>query len=156
MTSAVEGETPTPVEGDGERVSYLGFFIGAEIYGVPVGRLREVARLAHLRRMPGAPPGVAGLANLRGEIICAFDIRVPLGLDDLPPPPAPFFLALRGFPDPCGLIVDAIADIYQVAPADIEAAPETWPPERQSCVIGAARVRDGFMGLIDVERVVQS
>ena len=40
-----------------ERVSYLGFFLGTEIYGLPLERLREVARVAHVRRVPGAPAG---------------------------------------------------------------------------------------------------
>ena len=35
---------------------------------------------SHLRRVPGAPAGVAGLVNLRGEILCALDVRAILGL----------------------------------------------------------------------------
>jgi chemotaxis signal transduction protein len=54
---------------DQERVSYLGFCLGAEVYGLPLDRLREVARVSHVRRVPGSPPGVAGLVNLRGEIL---------------------------------------------------------------------------------------
>ena len=63
-----------------ERVSYLGFYLGAEVYGLPLEQLREVARVSHLRRVPGAPAGVAGLVNLRGEILCALDVRAILGL----------------------------------------------------------------------------
>ena len=63
-----------------ERVSYLGFYLGTEVYGLPLEQLREVARVSHLRRVPGAPAGVAGLVNLRGEILCALDVRAILGL----------------------------------------------------------------------------
>ena len=138
-----------------ERVPYLGFYLGAEVYGLPLDQLREVARVSHLRRVPGAPAGVAGLVNLRGEILCALDVREILGL----PAPAstdnPFLVALRGFGDPLGLIVDSIADIYAVSPTEIEAPPATWPAERAACFIGTARVPVGLMGLLDLARVTK-
>jgi purine-binding chemotaxis protein CheW len=143
-----------PREGQ-ERVSYLGFHLGAEVYGVPLEQLREVARVSHLRRVPGAPAGVAGLVNLRGEILCALDVRAILGLPPQGASESPFIVALRGFGDPLGLIVDSIADIYSVLPSDIEAPPATWPAERAACFLGTARVSAGLMGLLDLARVTK-
>ena len=100
-----------------ERVPYLGFFLGTEVYGLPLEQLREVARLTRLRRVPGAPPGVAGLVNLRGEIICALEVRTILGLGRARPDESSILVALRGFADPLGLVVDSIADIYSIDPA---------------------------------------
>lgn len=138
-----------------ERVSYLAFYLGNEVYGLPLEQLREVARVSHLRRVPGAPAGVAGLVNLRGEILCALDVREILGLPAQRSSEAPFIVALRGFADPLGLIVDSIADIYAVSPDDIEAPPATWPAERAACFIGTARVPAGLMGLLDLARVTK-
>jgi purine-binding chemotaxis protein CheW len=138
-----------------ERVSYLGFYLGSEVYGLPLEQLREVSRVSHLRRVPGAPAGVAGLVNLRGEILCALDVRAILGLPAHASTESPFLVALRGFSDPLGLIVDSIADIYSVSPNDIEAPPATWPAERAACFIGTARVAGGLMGLLDLARVTK-
>ena len=138
-----------------ERVPYLGFYLGAEVYGLPLEQLREVARVSHLRRVPGAPTGVAGLVNLRGEILCALDVRAILGLPAKASADSSFLVALRGFGDPLGLVVDSIADIYAVAPGDIEEPPATWPAERAECFIGTARVAAGLMGLIDLARITK-
>jgi purine-binding chemotaxis protein CheW len=138
-----------------DRVPYLGFYLGDEIYGLPLQQLREVSRQTRLRRIPGAPPGVAGLVNLRGEIICALDVKVILGLSGSDPAAAGFLLALRGFGDPLGLLVDSIADIYAVDPGQVEAPPATWPAERAVYFLGTTRVVDGLMGLLDVERLVR-
>ncbi len=138
-----------------ERTSYLGFYLGAEVYGLPLEQLREVARVSHLRRVPGAPAGVAGLVNLRGEILCALDVRAILGLPAKTSTDSSFLVALRGFGDPLGLVVDSIADIYAVAPGDIEAPPATWPAARAECFIGTARVAAGLMGLIDLARITK-
>ena len=138
-----------------ERVSVSRVLSRLEVYGLPLDRLREVARVAHVRRVPGAPAGVAGLVNLRGEILCALDVRAILGLPAKTSAEPPFLVALRGFGDPLGLIVDSIADIYALAADDIEAPPSTWPAERAACFIGTARVPAGLMGLLDLARITK-
>jgi purine-binding chemotaxis protein CheW len=157
LIAAIEQQRDTGAEprAEQERVSYLGFYLGNEVYGLPLEQLREVAHVGHLRRVPGAPAGVAGLVNLRGEILCALDVRAILGLPPQASSEAPFIIALRGLPDPLVLIVDSIADIYAVASDDIEAPPATWPAERAACFTGTVRVSAGLMGLIDLARVVK-
>src|SRR5687767_11684551 len=157
ILAAIEQERQSDAEPreEQERVSYLGFYLGTEVYGLPLEQLREVARVSQLRRVPGAPGGVAGLVNLRGEILCALDVRAILGLPHTTSTDSPFLVALRGFGDPLGLIVDSIADIYAVSPSDIEAPPATWPVERASYFIGTTRVTAGLMGLLDVARVTK-
>jgi purine-binding chemotaxis protein CheW len=138
-----------------ERVAYLGFFLGQEVYGLPLEQLREVARLTRVRRVPGAPHGVAGLVNLRGEIVCALDARAILGVGAAGEAGAPILLALRGLEDPLGLVVDSIADVYAIAPGEIEPPPATWPAERAAYFVGTARVSEGRMGLLNLRRVVK-
>jgi len=140
-------------EAEVERVPYLGFHVGGDVYGLPVARLREVTRVGYLRRVPGAPPGVAGLANLRGEIICALDVAAILGLGPGQRGDAPFLIALRGSSDPLGLLVDSITDIYAIADEEIEPPPATWPAERAARFLGTARVGGGFIGLLDLDRI---
>lgn len=150
--AAPDGEgLPAPAA---ERVPWLGFLLGGEIYGFPLGQLREVARLANVRRVPGAPARVAGLVNLRGEIVCALDARAILGLPPRATPGGAFFVAFRGFPDPLGVIVDAITDIYAIDPADIEPPLETWSGGRARLFVGRSRVRDGVIGLLDLQELV--
>lgn len=138
-----------------EGVPYLGFYLGPEVYGLPLQQLREVARLTRLRRIPGAPAGVAGLVNLRGEIICALDVRAILGLAPWTPSDSAILVALRGFADPIGLVVDSIADIYSIDPGQIDPPPATWPAERAACFVGTASVTAGRMGLLDLDQVVK-
>src|ERR687896_802658 len=98
ILAAIEQQRATDAEPreEQERVSYLGFYLSGEVYGLPLEQLREVARVSHLRRVPGAPPGVAGLVNLRGEILCALDVRAILGLPAHASAELPFLVALRG------------------------------------------------------------
>lgn len=143
--------TPAAVQ---ERVPYLGFFLGAEVYGLPLQQLREVTHLTRLRCIPGAPPSVAGLVNLRGEIICALNPKTILSLSETAPAETPFLVVLHGFGEPLGLVVDSITDIYAISPDQIESPLATWPPERAQFFVGTVRVQDAVMGVLDLTRVV--
>jgi purine-binding chemotaxis protein CheW len=55
--------------------------IGAVPHAIPVAYAREVLRLTHLARQPGAPAVVRGLLNVRGRIVTV------LALGDTPPAP---------------------------------------------------------------------
>lgn len=151
MTPDDTAAEPAKPEGD----PYLGFFLGAEMYGLPLHRLREVCRLEHLRRVPGAAAHVAGLVNVRGEIMCAIDARAILGLAPSVSREVGYLIALRDFDYPVGLVVDAIADIFPIDPSAIDAPPSAWPAERIACCVGMSIVRTGPIGLLDIDRVVK-
>jgi purine-binding chemotaxis protein CheW len=139
-----------------ERVSYLGFVVGSDVYGLPLEQLREVAPLKRLRRIPGAPRHVAGLMNLRGEIVCALDTRAILSIADAPSSGAGYLIALRGFPDPLGLVVDSITDVYAIDPAVIESPPDAWPASRAALSLGTTTVPEGMMTLLDLRRMIEA
>lgn len=151
MTPDEIAAEPTKPEGE----PYLGFFLGAEMYGLPLHRLREVCRLSHLRRVPGAAAHVAGLVNVRGEIMCALDARAILGLAPAVATAPGYLIALRDFDYPVGLVVDAIADIFPIDPSAIGAPPASWPAARTACCVGMSSVRTGPIGLLDIDRVVK-
>jgi purine-binding chemotaxis protein CheW len=135
-------------------VPHLGFFLGSDLYSVPLTRLREVARFTRLRRIPGAAAHVAGLVNLRGEIVCALDTHGILGHQRAGDPDGGYLIALRDFDYPVGLVADSIADVFTIDPVTIEAPPEAWPSERAAAVTGVCAVAAGSMGIIDLDRVV--
>jgi purine-binding chemotaxis protein CheW len=159
-------EAPAP-ETRQEGEPHLGVVVGAELYGLPLSRLQEVARLTAMCRVPGSAPHVAGLVCLRGEIMCALDARAILGLPAVTQPGSRFVVALRDFEYPIGLIVDWVADIFHIDPAAVAAPPPEWREERKACVKGAASVPSGAgaapadfarwgdsIGLLDVDALV--
>lgn len=150
----LEPGTETASVPEPEHVSYLGFFVGSYVYGLPIQQLRAVARVDRLRRVPGAPSTVAGLVNIRGEIICALDTRTVLGLATPTPADVPFLVVLRSFKDPLGLVVDSIADVYAIDPDQIQPTPANWPPERTAFLTGTVEVAAGLMGILNLDRVM--
>ena len=56
------------------------FLLGGRRFGVPAADVREVVRFAPPTPVPLAPAWVAGVADVRGEILAAIDVAARLGL----------------------------------------------------------------------------
>ena len=56
------------------------FFVHGLFFGVEVSRVQEVIRYQRLTRVPLTSSIIAGLMNLRGQIVTAIDLRTRLGL----------------------------------------------------------------------------
>ncbi len=57
------------------------FGVGPYLVGVPVAQLEEMFVLPEIRRPPGLPPHLRGLATMRGSTLRAVDLRICLGLE---------------------------------------------------------------------------
>jgi purine-binding chemotaxis protein CheW len=64
-----------------ESLEVVSFLLGQEKYGVESCYVREVWPLNELTPLPGTPPFVLGIVNVRGQVLSVIDIRK---LFDLP------------------------------------------------------------------------
>ena len=89
------------------------FAVGGLLLAVDVARIEEVLWAGALTTVPLADPSVAGLLNLRGEIVTVVDARKRFGL-----PPrgvtGGVHVILRRDGEPVGLLVDAEGDVLEV------------------------------------------
>jgi purine-binding chemotaxis protein CheW len=58
---------------------HVRFRVGSESYALPVAQVLEVADLGELAPVPGAPPAVLGVRNLRGQVLPVLDLASVLG-----------------------------------------------------------------------------
>jgi purine-binding chemotaxis protein CheW len=76
QTLAARPTTAAPIE----PATVMTFLLGRERYALPVGALGQVVPAAGVVPVPGAPPAVLGVANLRGEVGTVWDLARLLGL----------------------------------------------------------------------------
>ena len=65
----------------GATLEVLAFSLGQEEYGIETRYVREVTPMNDLTPLPGSPPFVMGIVNIRGQVVSVIDIRK---LFDLP------------------------------------------------------------------------
>lgn len=93
---------------------------GAQSYAAPLDQVREVVPLGRLTRIPGAPPYVLGLMNLRGVLVTVLDLALRLGDRDTPLTSGVVLLVPTSGSGSAGCAVDSVRDVIDVPE---EAAP---------------------------------
>jgi len=124
-------------------------------FGIDVASVQEVVVGREIFPVPLAPPEVAGLVNLRGQIVTVVDLRRRLALDEGQAPERPALIVLRRDRTPVALAVDAPGEVTEVDEATFEPPPETLRGEIRKLIPGAHALENGLLLLLDLERVLE-
>lgn len=118
------GDSVFPIERvvlnqEGEK--YVVFHLDEKMYAVNSKQVTEVIGFLSVTRLPIVPEWLAGIANLRGNIISVVDLRKLWKKTTLPPQKTKL-LVLRSEKDntPVAFVVDKLNEIVTVKPQDIE------------------------------------
>jgi purine-binding chemotaxis protein CheW len=88
--------------------------VGGEIFGVPVSGMQEVVRAPALTPLPGLPPWLPGIVQIRGEVLSAVSLAKWLGIER--GGEEGYLVVLAGFEVSVGLLVDSVLgfrDVYE-------------------------------------------
>ena len=149
----------TGVETDRDRAqSFVVFRLGGEGYALEVLRVQEVLDMQALTEVPGGPRFLLGVINLRGHVVPVYDLRMAFGLSKDPTQTrAPCVLivesTLGNDPQITGLLVDRVSDVLEFSPEEVQPPPQLGLGKASPFVRGLIRHQDGFLLVLDVDRV---
>jgi purine-binding chemotaxis protein CheW len=133
---------------------YCTFRLDTLTFGIEVERVQEVIRWQELTGVPLANPVVQGLINLRGQIVTALDLRRRLHLPERPAGERPMNVVVRTPAGVLSLLVDEIGDVVDVDQATFEGAPETLQGVARELIVGAYKLEDRLLLVLDTDRAV--
>lgn len=110
-----------PADAEG-TVQFILFQVGGEAYALPLDQVREIVRVSPMAPVPLAPKPLLGLANLRGQVLPVVSVRRAFGLADGEADDANRVLVFDEAGALTGLLVDRVATIVSVDPAEVESA----------------------------------
>jgi purine-binding chemotaxis protein CheW len=133
------------------------FAVSGQVVGAPIAAVRETVGPRPLTRAFLVPDVVAGLVNLRGDVVAVLDLAALLGLGlgrtrrragGSDGEVGPFVILRSREPGrstraACGLLVDALLGTREVAPSAIGPVPKTLGGDAAAHLAGVATVRDG-------------
>jgi chemotaxis signal transduction protein len=100
---------------------YLIVRLGERIAALPAAAVRRVVRGARLHPLPGAGPGLVGLAEFAGEPLAILDLAQLLGLEERSSRPAVTVVTWLGSGDERELVGLGVDDAIEVAELDASA-----------------------------------
>src|SRR3954470_332547 len=153
MTAATDSRSTAaaPVATSGQLAT---FRLDGDLYGVEVEHVQEVLRSQNLTRVPLAPPAVAGLINLRGQVVTAIELRERLGRPPRPQGTDAVVIVVRLQGEAVSLLVDSIADVVDVEAGDFEAPPDTLDGQARELIRGAYKLDGQLLLALDVQKAV--
>ena len=106
---------PSPI------VELCAFRVGEEEYVIDLRRIREILQPLPITPVPLAPEFLAGVMNLRGDVIPVVDVRKRLGVPGTSPRSKVLVVNVAG--RLLGLVVDAVAEVVRIPRSEIGPPP---------------------------------
>jgi purine-binding chemotaxis protein CheW len=146
----------TPATDSAQR--YLTFRLGQTSYAIGILKVQEIIGLLRITHVPGTPPYVRGVVNLRGRVIPVVDLSTRFGM---PAPPDTDRTCIvitqvngtRGLAT-MGVVVEDVAQVVDLPPDRVEAVPEFGINVRTDFLTGVARLAEDVILLLDIDAVL--
>lgn len=129
------------------------FRVGAQWFGIPVLDVQEVIIHQRVARVPLAGPSIAGLLNLRGQIVTAIDMHQRLQISHAASESL-MNVVVYDEDELFALIVDEVGDVAAVSPETLERLPASLDGSWARICTGVVRMDQGLLALVDVTRLL--
>jgi purine-binding chemotaxis protein CheW len=129
------------------------FRVGANLYGCDIAEAREIIPMRRATRLPGAPPFVRGLINIRGTIVTVLDLGQRLD-PKRGPTKTGSILLVRHNDRVVGFIVDRVEDVRPLSTV-VEGADAGVKGGAAGIVKGIATSNDATVVILDLPTLIK-
>jgi purine-binding chemotaxis protein CheW len=138
-----------------EMVPLIIFRLSREWYGVEITKVKEVIRVGPITYLPSSPEYIAGIVNLRGNILSVTDLKTVLGLPHEGQTDMARILAMESGMLSTGFLADEVVESIEVPKNKITPALLTIPSERAKYIKGQSKIEDKLIAILHVERILE-
>jgi purine-binding chemotaxis protein CheW len=126
----------------------LVFEVGGQAYGLPSGDVLELVRAVAITPLPGAPPVIEGIVNVRGRVLPVLDVRARFRLPAKSLELSDHFIVAAAGPRGVILRVDRATHLALVDEVSVQ-PPQTLGPGA-TYVAGVVKLDDGMVLIHDL------
>jgi purine-binding chemotaxis protein CheW len=130
------------------------FRVDSMHFGLDVRKVQEVLREQPITEVPLAHKVIAGVMNLRGEIVVVVDLRELLGLPPRAEQARRFNVLVRTETGPVSMLVDSVGDVIDVTAESFELPPDTLQGPARSLLRGAWKLEHGLLLALDEHKAI--
>lgn len=138
---------------------YLAFRLGDEEFGIGLLKVREIIGRLTITSVPGTPPHIRGVINLRGKVIPVMELRRRFGLPAIEDDERHCIIVVEVMIDDeqtveMGVLVDSVSEVLNINAVEIEPPPDFGNSVETSYILGMAKSGETVKILLNIERVV--
>lgn len=149
------GET-TPSGESARTAKLVCFLLHGQEYAAPIGEVVETLAVRPITRVFLTPPWLAGIVNLRGDVVAVLDLARLLGMAETLITEDSRIVLARHNGTRAGFLVDGLAELRILDLGLLESPPATLAPEIASLLRGIVTVPGGVVRLLDLTALFES
>lgn len=139
---------------------YLTFFLADEEYAVNIQRVKEIIEYTTVTKVPKVPQWIRGVINLRGNVVPVVDLAVRFGLEERSVTKTTCIVIVEVEQDAeravMGVIADAVNQVIDLAPKDIEEPPAFGTRVRLEYLFGMGKLGKKFALILNIDSVLSN
>ncbi|MFC2140121.1 chemotaxis protein CheW [Candidatus Auribacterota bacterium] len=137
-----------------EVIELSTFYIDDYFLGVDIKMVQEINRKMNLTKVYHAPDYIAGVVNLRGEVITVIDLRKKLGLPDKEGRDKWHNIVINYEGSKIGLLVDKIDDIIFANEEDTESPPPHLREIEGKFFYKVVKLKNKLLAILDINAML--
>ncbi len=139
---------------DDPILQWVTFKLAGETYGINVMQVQEVLRYSEIAPVPGAPPYVLGIINLRGNVVTVIDTRHRFGLNSGELTDNTRIVIIEADNHVVGILVDSVAEVVYLRQSEMETAPNVGNDESAKFIQGVCHKNDELLILVELDKLL--
>jgi purine-binding chemotaxis protein CheW len=143
-----------------DRAQYLTFSLAGGEYAIGVLRVREIIEHGVVTRVPSTPAFIRGVINLRGSVVPVVDLASKFRLPESAVTKRTCIIIVEIESESgkivMGVLADAVNQVVEFGPDEIEAPPSFGTPIRVDYLQGLGKLGSEFVLILDTDRVLSS
>ncbi len=143
-----------------EQTQFLTFLLGEESYAISILRVREIIEYDTVTRVPNMPASIRGVINLRGAVVPVVDLGLRFSLRESQVTKRTCVIIVEvdasGERVVMGVMADAVSQVIDLPPADIEAPPAFGTRVRVDFLQGLGKIGKKFVLILDLDRALSN
>ena len=138
---------------------YLTFALGGEMFAVGILNVKEIIEYGNLTQIPLMPSFIRGVINLRGSVVPVIDLAARFGGQASTPGRRSCIVIVEvtgddGVRHDIGVLVDAVSEVLDIPPAEIEPPPSFGAKIRADFIFGMGKVGGKFVIILCIDKVL--
>jgi len=156
----MKAETVESQATNGEQHQYLTFLLSGEEFGVGILQVKEILEYTAPTPVPMVPDFIKGVINLRGNVVPVVDLKAKFHMPRSEATRRSCVVIVEvdvdGEQTTMGIVVDAVSEVMEIAPQDIEPPPPFGARIKVDFIRGMAKLDKKFIILLDIDRVLSA
>lgn len=125
-----------------------------EFFALDLSSVVEIIEMRPITKMPETAPYIAGVINLRGDVLPAINMRARFKKEETSPGTRPVMVVIRFAQMRLALVVDEVADLIEIEPDNLTPPPQVGTDYSHVFVKGIGIVGEQMHLILDADKLV--